>query len=577
MRRTAEFEAEQARERAAAEAKESSEQRDQGVGASESCDSDDQRQPFGSSTGPSGNDGDADDSDDGSASRPELIDPAAPALMPAQTSETPGSSPADSDGFVDIKYESSASPAHRAQGLAAPAAFAYRPADRAPVDGLPFLDFDSLQAHGGTAMGDAPAFSPYSEQDYYSTPSVTRFPSEMTAASAPSYTEHDYFHHPLRHYTSEESLAHSDAVSPTSMPESPSAVPGPRFKSPPPPADIAGRRKMRRPAPLGLSSLRGGGLSGPKTAGVVGADAQQRRTDAASPAMRRISSATGSLCGRVQKASLAPGASGPRSPFAMDRNKEALLHSLHQGNGGAMTSLAGSAAMSPTISSDGHQGLGGEGGGGDEQQGSCYPFGSLSAIFPGMYGGGGKADSGLGLKTTPPGTPGLQMGFHDAYFAAAAAAAAPSSSTSSAADHAWSFVTQDEPLPTPSLCSQVGSEFEFSMAAAPSQQQQQQHQQFPLPGYVAASSSNGCSSQPVTPSFPPPGMMAYGHGGGFFGSAGGAASLAGAHAEYHFPPDATSSSLSARSSPVAPPPSTTRSKQFQFAQNITPQDFTEKP
>jgi hypothetical protein len=105
-------------------------------------------------------------------------------------------------------------------------------------------------------------------------------------------------------------------------------------------------------------------------------------------------------------------------------------------------------------------------------------------------------------------------------------------------DHAWNYAQQDEPLPTPSLCSHGGSELDFSMAPQ-------------LPGYVA--------SQPATPSFPPAMGPTY---TGFFGSSLG-------QTEYHFPESYPAES-SARSSPVAPP----RSKQFQFAQNITPQDFS---
>lgn len=530
MKKTAEFEAQQARERTASEAKLGDEQ-DQGV-VSEFYGLSNQHQPLGLSTAAFGDDEDAGDSDD-AASHPEPANQAAPAKVSAQAGETPDSS--DCDGFVRVKYESSASPAHHPQGIAElaspapitgsfgpaetqaefqhPAAFAYRPADGTMLDGgLPGPDFESFQAHGGMGMGDAAAFSPFSEQDYYATPSVSQFPPEMIASSAPSHSGH---HHPLRHYTSEESLVHSDAVSPTSMPESPSTVSNLRFKSPPPPADIAGRRKMRRPAPLGPTSLRAG--PGPKT----GID-PQRRTDTASP-MRRISSATGSLCGRVQKTFMRP--SEPRSPFAMDRTKEALFQSL-QGPTASQASMMASlnCAMSP-MSPDGQ--CAGENtvipNASDEEQG--YPFGSLGAM-----GGLPVYKPEPAIKTTPPGTPSLPMGFQEPYFPASM-------------DHTWNFVPQEEPLPTPSLCSHGGSELEFSVAPQ-------------LPGYVA--------SQPVTPSFPPTLAPAY---NGFFGTS------LGAHTEYHFPDSSYPAESSARSSPVAPP----RSKQFQFAQNITPQDFTDKP
>jgi len=155
----------------------------------------------------------------------------------------------------------------------------------------------------------------------------------------------------------------------------------------------------------------------------------------------------------------------------------------------------------------------------DDEQG--YTFGSLDGV------------SGLALYAkvepvqSPPGTPGLQVHFQDPFY-------------SHPVEQTWTYIPQEEPLPTPSLCSHGGSELEFSMAPQ-------------LPGYIA--------SQPATPSFPPSIGPTY---NGFFGT-----SLA--STEYKFPESYPTES-SARSSPVGPP----RSKQFQFAQNVTPQDFTEK-
>jgi hypothetical protein len=236
--------------------------------------------------------------------------------------------------------------------------------------------------------------------------------------------------------------------------------------------------------------------------------------------MRRISSATG-LYGRVQKSFTGPG--GPRSPFAMDWNKEALLQSLQETQSTAVPPLNSAASpMSMEAMLGSSLGECVPGGNSSEDE-PGYPFGSLGAVsgVP-LY----HAESAI---KSPPGTPGLPMGFHESYF--------PSS-----LDHTWNYVQQDEPLPTPSLCSHGGSELEFSMAP-------------PLPGYVA--------SQPVTPSFPPNMGPTY---TGFFGNSMG-------QTEYHFPESYPAES-SARSSPVAP----ARSKQFQFAQNVTPQDFSsDKP
>jgi hypothetical protein len=83
-----------------------------------------------------------------------------------------------------------------------------------------------------------------------------------------------------------------------------------RFKSPPPPADIAARRAKRRPAAIGTSAIRDKSSTGPKTTSIP--------RPLGSPsihAMRRVSSVNGSLnviAGRVQK----PGSYLPqRSPL----------------------------------------------------------------------------------------------------------------------------------------------------------------------------------------------------------------------------------------------------------------------
>jgi hypothetical protein len=208
----------------------------------------------------------------------------------------------------------------------------------------------------------------------------------------------------------------------------------------------------------------------------------------------------------------------------MDRNKEALLQSLQENQTPNMASL--NSAMSP-ISPGGVLGSGmGDGAvaAHSPKDDHSYPYGSLAPVGGAHF--YANADSAV---RSPPGTPGFPMGFQDGYF--------PTSF-----DHSWNYVQQDESLPTPSLCSHGGSELEFSMAPQ-------------LPGYVA--------SQPVTPSFPPSMGPTY---TGYFGTSLGPT-------EYHFP-DSYPTESSARSSPVAPP----RSKQFQFAQNITPQDFsTDKP
>ncbi|KAM7209309.1 pah3 homeobox protein encoded by the pah3 protein [Naviculisporaceae sp. PSN 640] len=382
-------------------------------------------------------------------------------------------------------------------------------------DGLPAPSFDAIGSHSGM-MHNNGSFGSFPERDYFMAAPQTRYPSEMITEGTPEHR----CEQSLPDQGPDSLVKVEEAVSPYSMPESPPSGPANllRFKSPPPPADIAGRRNMRRPAPLGLSSLRNGPHGpAPKT----GIDAP-RRSETASP-MRRISSATGSLHGRVQKSFA--GSNGPRSPFNLDRNKEAILQTLQSTtHSPIMASL--NSAMSP-LSPDGMGAQGVREGtigtnASDEEQG--YTFGSLGAVgsLP-LY----KPEPSI---KTPPGTPGLSVNFRDPFY------------PGSVEQHGgWNYVPQDEPLPTPSLCSHGGSELEFSMAPQ-------------MPGYVA--------SQPVTPSFPPSIGPTY---NGFFGT-----SLN--NAEYNFP-DSYPPESSARSSPGGPP----KSKQFQFAQNVTPQDYnTEK-
>ncbi|VBB72680.1 pah3 homeobox protein encoded by the pah3 gene [Podospora comata] len=521
MRKTAEFEAQQAREKEASEVKESGDQ-EQGT-VTEFYGLSNQHQPLGLSTAKFGGSDDGTDSDDGASGPQPLIESAGASCTVTPGGDTPVSPGSD---YVHVKYEHVKSPVHRSQNTSdldqpstamsafttpqqeinfqQPTPFSFRQANPELLDGLSGHELHRVQSQDHIDTGETSHFGSFPDRDYFASPPIPRFPSEMIPENLVS-AETEL----LQRRVSEENLVKCEALSPTSLPESPLTVSDLRFKSPPPPADIAGRRKLRRPAPLGPSSLRGG--AGPK----AGIEAP-RRSETASP-MRRISSATGGLGGRVQKSFMGPG--GPRSPFAMERNKEALLQSLQDGQSPAMASL--NSAMSP-LSPGGHNQSAREGTVGisssDEEAGFAY--GSLGAV------GGFSMYKSEATMKTPPGTPGLQMGMQDAYF-------------TGSMDHAWNFAPQDEPLPTPSLCSHGGSELEFSMAPQ-------------MPGYVA--------SQPVTPSFPPQSMgPTY---NGFFGP-----SLA--QTEYHFP-DSYATEPSARSSPTNMP----RSKQFQFAQNITPQDFS---
>ncbi|KAK4168621.1 hypothetical protein QBC43DRAFT_103419 [Cladorrhinum sp. PSN259] len=525
MKKTAEFEAQQAMERAVSESR-LSENQEQGV-VSEFYGLSNQHQPLSLSTAAIG-DSDIGINNDNTGSGNESINESNLDIVSAPRSlDIPESS--EGDDLIPIKHERSSSPVHQGQGAPelAPAAaitssfdthqhrsdfhqstaFGFRQPTPQALDGLVGSNFEALPTQGRLSIDESGSFNVFATRDYFAPPSVPHFPSELIGENMSNNAKPEL----LSRQSSHEDLIKSESLSPTYTPESPSTLSELRFKSPPPPTDIAGRRKLRRPTPLGLTSLRG--APGPKT----GIEAP-RRADTASP-MRRISSATGPLCGRVQKSFMSPG--GQRSPFTMDRNKEVLFHTLHSAQSPIMSSLNN--AMSPmspgAMSGQSMRETTVGTNGSDEDQ--SFSYGSLGAMssLP-VY----KADPTI---KTPPGTPGLQMGFHDAaYF-------------SNPVDNAWNYAPQDEPLPTPSLCSHGGSELEFSMAPQ-------------MPGYVA--------SQPPTPSFPPSVGPTYNNG--FFGSGI-------AHTEYHFPESSYPSESSARSSPVGPP----RSKHFQFAQNVTPQDY----
>ncbi|KAK4449538.1 hypothetical protein QBC34DRAFT_93119 [Podospora aff. communis PSN243] len=504
MKKTAEFEAQQARQRGNSEPNSSD---GQDVSANGDFRPNHRQQTGLSSAEFSGND----DSDEAESERHPSVFEESDAGAPNMAYSHPATaSPAssDSDGFIHIEYDNS-STLHTAQMMPDLAHIATEPdmfaQEQRQSDFQTHVPFN-LELHGPTVPeGLMPSFDitpahacnpdTFSERNYYDMPSVAQFPSQLiTEGLATSNNES-----PIQHQ-SPESFIKTENLSPCSMPASLPAPADMRFKSPPPPADIASRRNIRRPAPLGLSAIRGG--TGPKT----GIDAP-RRSETASP-MRRISSATGGLPGRVQKSF-----SGPRSPFLMDRAKEAIFQSLQSSH--TQSVAPQNAAMSPVSPADanGHENTTIKT---DEDQ--TFSYGSMGS-FPVF-----KTDSNI---KTPPDTPALATNFPEHFFA-------------SSAEQAWNFAPSDEPLPTPSLCSHGGSELEFSMAPQ-------------MPGYVA--------SQPVTPSFPPSIGPTYNNG--FFGGG----NLA--NAEYTFPDSYPESS--ARSSPVGPPKSR---QQFQFAQNVTPQDFS---
>jgi len=520
MKKTAEFEAQQARQRAVSEPN-SSDDHDQGV-TGEVYGLSRHRQQLGLSTAEFDEpDGSNDDSDEAESDRQQSVfeEPDVGGLGLGHSQHTTGSpASSDSDGFIHIKYDDDSSAAHATHMMSGathsatgPDVFEVEQRQEEFHTPVPYtLGLDPSHLGNGIMpqtydiISAQTGMDTFSERSFYDISSVPQFPSQLiTEAIARNNNDSSAHNQPLEVYIKPEN------VSPCSVAASLPAPADLRFKSPPPPADIASRRNMRRPAPLGLSAIRG--CAGPKT----GIDAP-RRSETASP-MRRISSATGGLPGRIQKTFVNNG--GPRSPFMMERTKEALYQSLQSSHPPAVAPLSN--AMSPVSPADANShGLcekTATTNASDDEHGFAFgPVGAISG-FP-VY----KSDSNM---KTPPDTPALAANFPEHFF--------PSS-----VEQAWNFGPHDEPLPTPSLCSHGGSELEFSVAPQ-------------MPGYVA--------SQPVTPSFPPSIGPTY---GGFFGGGNMA------NAEYTFP-DSYPPESEARSSPGGP----LKSRQFQFAQNITPQDF----
>ncbi|KAK8049005.1 Homeobox protein ceh-14 [Apiospora phragmitis] len=166
------------------------------------------------------------------------------------------------------------------------------------------------------------------------------------------------------------------------------------FKSPPPPANIASRRNIPRPAALQVRSRPFNLQNGPKTS-MDGA----RRNDPSSPAtaMRRIASASGNMPGRIQKQT-----AGPRSPMFFGRNTETYLqYHARSPVGSMMSNLTAGAPptpMTPVVYN---------------QQGLREPTVSSNCsddetLMLGAH--SGSFGLGASLKT-PPGTPGMLGNF----------------------------------------------------------------------------------------------------------------------------------------------------------------------
>ncbi|KAI0125500.1 homeobox domain-containing protein [Xylariales sp. AK1849] len=291
------------------------------------------------------------------------------------------------------------------------------------------------------------------------------------------------------------------------------ATPSDSFKSPPPPANIASRRNIQRPAALSTASLRGRAYNpgcGPKTA-----FDGQRRADPASPAtaMRRIVSASGSMAGRIQKSI------GPRSPLFLNRNTEAYLQ-YHSRSPVGILSAAFSGAAPPTPMTPVVMGQG-------VREPTVSSTCSDDEAFMLGHGASGNLmhDFKVASLKTPPETPGLitNLGAHNF------------------SGHPFSASIDfgaDQALLTPYFQTEFP---ELSL----------RH----VPGYVDLSDN----SLPSTPLYPNMMSSAAHDLNAFPGSVAG-------NTQYDW--DANESITSSRSSPEQP-----RSRQIQFTPNITPQDY----
>jgi hypothetical protein len=291
------------------------------------------------------------------------------------------------------------------------------------------------------------------------------------------------------------------------------ATPTDSFRSPPPPANIASRRNIPRPAALQAASLRSRPYNVPKTA-MDGS----KRMDMPSPvaSIRRISSVTGLCAGRIQKPS-----AGPRSPFF--GRAEALMQKYHTRSpvGSGTPTFSGAAPPTPMTPAlfDQHHG----------QEPAVMSASPDDRSF--VLGGMGVTSNYVQevkeeheLKT-PPTTPGMmaEFGANGGYVGNAFGSGFG--------------ITHDQPLLTPYFHS------EFPDLSVPQN----------APGYVEASDDG-----PTTP------VCA-----NMIGSGMEHASFTGnvmANTQYDW--DANESVMSSRSSPSYP-----RAKQIQFTPNMTPRDY----
>jgi hypothetical protein len=358
---------------------------------------------------------------------------------------------------------------------------------------------DTVAEHLESLVGGSPFFEHEPPSEFEMQAAAT-FPSEYlpsTAMEEPMLipTSEQAIHGlPQPSEIAAEEIKAELQLSPVSLSLSPPTSVDLRFKSPPPPSNLAIRRNIRRPSALHLSSSTSPMIgSGPKTC-----------IDPIRPSpMRRVASATGTLTGRIQKPQ---GAMGPRSPF----NREAFVQNLQRTESPVLESLSGHA--SPRLA---------------EMPTREATVSSCTSDEDGLYMLNSAAHIQIAEHaiSTPPVTPGFHATRFEPVF--------PYGATG-----AMAFPRDDSCL-TPGLISN-GSDFELS-----------------LPG----PSAYACASQPVTPSFPGHHSLAQNLWAPLGGNPGPGA------LEYSFP-ESYADMSSGRTSPGP-----AKAKQFQFTQNVTPQDF----
>ncbi|PMD48735.1 hypothetical protein L207DRAFT_414098 [Hyaloscypha variabilis F] len=379
------------------------------------------------------------------------------------------------------------------------------------------------------------AYPTSSEVEVSAPQAVTAFPSQLLTQfdSLPQHGNGSNSDSQSPEHSSGPTLAtgfHDIAESDESSASPP--APSNPFRSPPPPMDIASRRKkvQHKPAALIADTLRSSRPSmGPRT--VSHAEGFRRMDSPASSPMRRIVSAGGNrnvLSGRVYKTGVE---SAQRSPINLGSFPESFMEqnfhnvrlppSLTAGSS-LNSSLAPPTPMSPreremTLVKR------------ETSISTASPNeGSMNFVFNAGTGGFTTMEGDQNLAS-PPETPQAQMVMHPS---------ANNWPTMEFSEKQWSFEVPDEPLYTP-------AHETFALELHMPQQ----------PAYLAS------MSQPVTPAFGqfnPSFMFAH------EGDSPQYTLSTQPHSEYNFPDGAHYMS-----------PSMTKQKTFQFS-HTTPADFSEK-